>query len=100
MDLVYIPLSINVFYHLQYTLTGVVEANSNEDLKGLTLSDLDFLGVEKPPSEVVVLGSKIPDSNITYEASTMRLRVNIAHQLNINFEIILKNIWLYEVNMK
>uniref|UniRef100_A0A0P4VW06 DUF5110 domain-containing protein n=1 Tax=Scylla olivacea TaxID=85551 RepID=A0A0P4VW06_SCYOL len=92
--------SLVQFSFVQHTLTGVVETNANEDLKGLTLAHLEFLGVEQPPSAVVYLGTKVPDSDVTYEAASMRLTVNIAHQLNLDFELELKDIWQYEVSMK
>lgn len=92
--------SLVQFSFVQHTLTGVVETNANEDLKGLTLAHLEFLGVEQPPSAVVYLGTKVPDSDVTYEAASMRLTVNIAHQLNVDFELELKDIWQYEVSMK
>ncbi|XP_050706876.1 maltase-glucoamylase-like isoform X2 [Eriocheir sinensis] len=89
--------SLVEFSFVQHTLTGVVRANTNEDLKGLTLADLEFLGVEKPPSEVTLQNAKIPAANLTYEAASLRLRVRVQHQLNIDFELTLRDVWFYEV---
>ena len=86
---------------LQNTLTGLVKANTNEDLKGLTLAHLEFLGVERPPSSLVYQGGTVLHMNSsTYEAASLRLTVNFTHHLNRDLKLELMGIWHYQVNMK
>ncbi|XP_042208906.1 probable maltase-glucoamylase 2 isoform X2 [Homarus americanus] len=87
------------FTFVQDILKVTVLKNLNEDLGELKMVDLEFLGVEKEPSQILLNQQDLFSGNYSYEKDSLRLLVSLDVDLNKDFELELKDIWYYVVDM-
>nr|XP_045599911.1 maltase-glucoamylase, intestinal-like [Procambarus clarkii] len=91
--------SLVQFTFVQSVLTMRVVQDLVEDLHGLKMMDLEFLGVENEPSGILLNHKEHPLHSSTYEADSMRLRISVEVDLNTDFILELKGIWKYTVDL-
>lgn len=91
--------SLLKFTFIQNWLRMTVFQDLAHDLQGLKMVDLEFLGVEKEPSEILLNQVEHPLGSYTYEADSLRLRVTVKVDLDKDFVLELKDIWRFTVDL-